>query len=154
MSIDAATLLFFDASCLIAAAGSPSGGSGFLLDTCRRGFLQAAVSPPVLVEAERNLREKLPSAALGTFHAYLVTTPFQLVDVLPASARTSLASIVGDKDEHVLAAAMQIAAPSLLTLDRRLAQRVNSAGLAVRALSPGEFIAAILPDHVDYRSIR
>ncbi|MBI2942103.1 MAG: hypothetical protein HYY04_16860 [Chloroflexi bacterium] len=31
MTIDLTTILFFDASCLIAAAGSPTGGSGFLL---------------------------------------------------------------------------------------------------------------------------
>lgn len=54
MNIDRNTLLFFDASCLIAAAGSPTGGSGFLLALCARGLLRAACSQPVLVEAERN----------------------------------------------------------------------------------------------------
>jgi len=31
MSLDSSALLFFDASCLIAAAGSPSGGFSFFL---------------------------------------------------------------------------------------------------------------------------
>jgi len=45
MTIDQDTVVFFDASCLIAAAGSTSGGSGFLLSLCARGLLQGAVSP-------------------------------------------------------------------------------------------------------------
>lgn len=96
MSIDADTLVFFDASCLIAAAGSPSGGSGFLLDVCSRGFLQAAVSPQVLVEAERNVRGKLPAAALGLLHSYLAAKPMRIVELLPPSAE-SFETVVGEK---------------------------------------------------------
>jgi hypothetical protein len=59
MTIDRNTLLFFDSTCLIAAAGSPSGGSGFLLSLCARGFLKTAVSQPVLLEAQRNIQENL-----------------------------------------------------------------------------------------------
>jgi len=58
MTIDRTTLLFFDASCLIAAAGSLSGGSGFLLALCQRGLLRGAISQPVLLETERNLLKK------------------------------------------------------------------------------------------------
>lgn len=154
MSLDAETLVFFDASCLIAAAGSPGGGSGFLLDVCRRGYLQAAGSPQVLIEAERNIRSKLPSGALATFHSHLAETPMQVVDPLPLAARRSFESVVGQKDEHVLAAVVECGAPFLLTLDQALAERVNAAGLGVRALPPGEFIKAVLPDHTHYRSIR
>jgi hypothetical protein len=50
-TIDRHTLLFLDASPLIAAAGSPAGGPGFLLSLCARGYLKAAVSQPVLLEA-------------------------------------------------------------------------------------------------------
>ena len=42
MPIDHQTLLFFDASWLIAAAGSPTGGSGFLLARCARHLLRGA----------------------------------------------------------------------------------------------------------------
>jgi hypothetical protein len=43
MTIDQTTPIFFDASCLIAAAGSPTGGSGFLLSLCEKGHLQAVI---------------------------------------------------------------------------------------------------------------
>jgi hypothetical protein len=67
MKINRNTLLFFDASCLIAAAGSPSGGSGFLLSLCGRGYLQAVVSQPVLIEAQRNIQNKIGADAVKRF---------------------------------------------------------------------------------------
>lgn len=81
MTIDRDTLLFFDASCLIAAAGSPNGGSGFLLSVCSRGFLKAAVSQPVLLEAERNIFENLGNEALHVYHRLIVLTPMMVVPV-------------------------------------------------------------------------
>lgn len=153
MTIDRSTLLFFDASCLIAAAGSPSGGSGFLLSLCSRGLLRAAVSHPVLIEAERNIRLKLSGAALTTFHRVILLTPWQLVP-LPATIPPYYQSLVGSKDAHVLAAAIGSQAAFLLTLDQPLAQRVNQAQLPLRALSPGEFITTELPQHPDYPTVR
>jgi hypothetical protein len=63
MKIDQNTILFFDATCLIAASGSPDGGSGFLLSLCARQLLRGSISQPVLLEAERNIRLKLGNNA-------------------------------------------------------------------------------------------
>src|SRR5437016_3696789 len=104
MSIDAQTRIFFDASCLVAAAGSPRGGSGFLLGLCFRGFLQAVVSPMVLLEARRNIRNKLPPAALTRFDGYLADLSRGFVALEPDLSWGSLEGIVGQKDAHVLAA--------------------------------------------------
>lgn len=153
MSIDQTTLLFFDASCLIAAAGSPTGGSGFLLSVCARGLLQAAVSQPVLLEAERNILAKLGPAAGGTYRRLVLLTPMTLVQ-LPRKSHQQYRKIVGEKDEHVLAAAIEADAPFLLTLDKGLETRVNEATLPIMAISPGDFIKTILVQHVDYPSIR
>lgn len=154
MTIDHTTDLFFDASCLMAAAGSPQGGSGFLLSLCGRGLLRAVVSQPVLLEAERNISEKLSGEALGRYHRLVVLTPLTLVSLPPKGERRPYADVVGEKDEHVLAAAIAAKSPFLLTLDKPLARRVNQAGLSIRALSPGEFIKTILPEHIDYPSTR
>jgi hypothetical protein len=40
--------------------------------------------------------------------------------------------------------------PYLLTLDKRLIQRVQQAGLGITALTPGEFIQRVLPSHPDF----
>jgi predicted nucleic acid-binding protein len=153
-AIDHTTLLFFDASCLVAAAGSSSGGSAFLLTVCRRGFLRGAVSLPVLLEAERNVAENMVAAKLSAFHELLATTPLRLVPVPTAAAIHRAQAVVGAKDAHVLAAAIDASAPFLVTLDRPLALRVNEGSAGIQALSPGEFITRLLPRHVDYPSIR
>lgn len=154
MSIDPSTLVFFDASCLVAGAGSPTGGSGFVLSICGRGFLRAAVSQPVLLEAERNIVEQLARSALDTYHTQPATTPMTVVPLPPVGLRQSYAEVVGEKDEHVLAAAVEGQVDYLLTLDKRLQLRVNQSGLSIHALSPGEFIKTVLPEHVDFRSLR
>jgi predicted nucleic acid-binding protein len=154
MTIDRETRVFFDTSCLIAAAGSPSGGSGFLVSLCQRGLLRGAVSQPVLLEAERNIRKKRGPAELETYHRLIALTPLLLVPLPPPAQRPRYAALVGDKDEHVLAAAIEGRAPFLITLDGKLAERVNQATLPTRALSPGDFITTRLPEHVDYPRLR
>ena len=153
MSLTRDSLLFIDATCLIAAAGSPTGGSGFLLSVCQSGFLKARSSPSVFIEAERNIAAKLPASALGTYHLQLATTPISLVSTPPKRAIQQYNSPFG-KDAHVVASALAAGAPYLLTLDRPLIQRLQQSGLAIVALTPGEFIQTILPAHPDYSAIR
>ena len=148
--IDRSTLLFFDASCLIAAAGSPTGGSGFLLSLCARKFLRGVVSQAVLLEAERNVQAKLGEDALRQYHALLRLVPLRLVAVPQLSSEAPWRTIVNGKDAHVMTAALAAGAPFLLTLDKKLAEQVNQSGLLVQALSPGDFIRTILPTHTDY----
>ena len=150
MRIDRTTLLFFDASCLMAAARSPSGGSGFLLSLCARGLLQGAVSQPVLLEAERNIAGKMEAVDLAAFHRLLALTPLSLAPLPPSQAMQSLSHIVNPKDVHVVAAAQEVEAPFLITLDRGLAAEVNEADLPMQALTPGDYIKTVLPHHVDF----
>ncbi len=150
MTIDRRTLLFFDASCLIAAAGNPKGGSGFLLSICAQGFLKGAVSQPVLLEAQRNIDEKLGEAALNRFYRFLVIVPFILAPVPPKSDLMQYERIVTEKDTHVVAAAEAVSATFLLTLDKRLTLQANQANFKVQTLSPGEFIKLVLPKHTNF----
>jgi hypothetical protein len=61
---------------------------------------------------------------------------------------------VGEKDAHVLGAAVVAEAPFLITLDQGLEKRVNAAKLGIAALSPGAFIKTALIQHRDYPSMR
>src|SRR5213076_1046467 len=97
MTIDRDTLLFFDASCLIAAAGSATGGSAFLLSVCSQGFLKAAVSQPVLLEAERNVLDNLAAEAVGHYYRLVATTPMRVIAV-PLPTEPSYQTIAGEKD--------------------------------------------------------
>jgi predicted nucleic acid-binding protein len=154
MTIDRSTLVFFDSSCLIAAAGSPSGGSGFLLSLCARGFLKAAVSQPVLLEAQSNIQEKLGEEAIKRLQNFLAIVPFSLAALPDETELKRLGKMINKKDVHVVAAALDIRASFLLALDKGLTLEVNKANLEIQAFSPGDFIKTILPSHVDYPSAR
>lgn len=154
MKVDRSSVLFFDASCLIAAAGSPSGGSGFLLHLCAAGKLRGAVSQAVLLEAERNIRSKLPAQASINFEQTLLTVPLIMAPIPQVSAQDIALWGVTDKDQHVVSAALAIACLYILTLDKGLADQINQAELSVQALSPGNFIKQVLPSHPDFPTIR
>lgn len=154
MTIDRNTLVFFDSSCLIAAAGSPSGGSGFLLSLCAKGFLKAAVSQPVLLEAQRNIQSKLGDESVKRYHNLLAVVPFSLAPLPDKAELARLGKMINSKDVHVLAAALEVHAPFLLALDKGFVLEVNKSKMDTQALSPGDFIKTILPNHVDYPSAR
>lgn len=130
------------------------GGSGFVMSLCRRGLLRAAVSQAVLLEVETNLRRKFPPAVLTAHREQLAETPMAMAPVPTLAVREELRRVVNAKDDHVLAAALAIRAPFLLTLDQRFAEEVNRAALPIRALSPGEFITEELPFHPDVAHLR
>lgn len=148
------TRVFFDASCLIAAAASPNGGSGFLWSLCARGFLRAVVSQAVLTEAESNLSRKFPVEALIRHHAQRhaaapVVAAIPRLDVTPRRYPG-----INAKDEHVMAAAIAGDAPFILTLDRALELEINDARLGIQAMTPGEFITVCLPRHPLFVTLR
>ncbi len=147
MTVDRTTLIFFDASCLIAAAGSPTGGSGFLLSLCAQGYLQAAVSIYVLEEAARNIQARMKPDAQTNYQALLRSGPFIIA---PIPMPLPVFPPVNAKDIHVVAAAAAVAVAYLLTLDKGLLAEANQAGLGFPTLTPGDFIKTILPTHVEY----
>ena len=150
MKIDRNTILFFDSSCLIAASGSPSGGSGFLLSLCARKILKGAISQPVLLEAQRNIQGKLGNSALNEFFKLLSMTPLILASLPGAPELLRIGQLVNAKDAHVVAAAIEADTQFLLTLDKKLIEQVKGAGLELSALTPGDFIKSVLTLHTDY----
>jgi predicted nucleic acid-binding protein len=150
MTIDRNTLVFFDASCLIAAVGSPAGGSGFLLSLCSRGYLRAVVSHPVLLEAQRNIQNKLGGEVLRRFYTLLIIIPFFLAPLPNKAKLLRLEKLVNRKDVHVIASALEVQVLFILTLDKELISEINRSNLGVQALTPGDFIKTVLPKHVDY----
>jgi hypothetical protein len=153
MPLDRATLVFFDASSLFLAANTPTGGSAFLIEVCSRGYLQAVVSPDVLLEAERNIVEKGRPDAFRRYRDLVAATPF-LVTSAPPEHIVRQYETVFIEDAHVIAAALGSRSAYLITVDRRFEGRVRASGLSIVALSPGEFLQTALPNHPDYAQIR
>ena len=73
---------------------------------------------------------------------------------MPRAQRQRFAEVVGEKDEHVLAAAIESGAAFLITLDKPLERGVNQSSLPIRAISPRDFITSVLPEHDNYPSVR
>ncbi len=147
MTIDSTTLIFFDASCLIAAAGSSSGGSGFLLSLCAKGYLQAAVSTYVLAEAAHNIQVRMKQTVWNSYQALLIAVPFLIAavpDPLPVLPP------INAKDLHVVAAALAVPTVYLLTLDKGLLAEASQIQLPFVTLTPGDFIKTVLPTHNAY----
>jgi hypothetical protein len=139
------------------AAGSLTGGSGFLLSLCARSLLRGAVSQVVLLEAERNIAAKLSSQVLNRYHQLLQTVPLVVAAVPPLSAQEPWLPMVNAKDAHVLAAALTINAGYLLTLDQRLVaevRRFHPAGVAFpRSVSLRALIGHPYPRYTRARAI-
>lgn len=152
--IDSSTLLFFDASCLIAAAVSPTGGSGFVWGLCERGLLQAAVSQAVLVEAVSNLTRKFDQRCVDQHQQQLRSGAPRIAPIPRLDVQPRLYPEINPKDEHVAAAAWTVRADFILTLDQRLAEEIDRANLGIPARSPGAFIRCDLPMHPLFDSLR
>ncbi len=142
--------VFLDASVLIAAAGSPSGGSALVIEVCKGQHYAAICSQRVLLEAQVNIRSKLPDEAMARFYQLLATLSPMLVRPVTAAEEARYTAWVAPKDAHVIAAA-QGGADYLLSLDRKhlVNDHVRSAGLPFQVLTPGEFIQQILSTSQD-----
>ena len=138
-------LAFLDASVLVAASRSPSGGSALVMEVCQGRRFRAALSARVLLEARVNIAEKFGEAELVRFYQQVAALDPEMVPPPPLERLARCASIVGSKDAHVLAAALECGAGYLLTLDRRhlITPTVQSAGLPVSVVMPGDFIKEV-----------
>lgn len=138
--------LFLDASVLIAAAASPTGGSALVMEFCKAGKASPLVSRLVLIEAERNIRRKFEESVLIQCYDMLAELE---PHVLPTPAQREIetaAEVIRSKDAHVLAAARNGEASHLITLDRKhfLTDGMRQAIRPILACTPGEYLDQLL----------
>ena len=139
-------MVFFDASVLVAASRSPSGGSALSLNMCSGRHFRAALTMKVLLEARRNVAEKFSEQDLLRFYHQIAALDPEMVPPPSQERVAQCAPLTTEKDAHVLAAALECRAGYLLTLDRRhlLTPAVQSAGLPLRVMTPGDFLRGII----------
>ncbi|MDA1349333.1 MAG: PIN domain-containing protein [Chloroflexi bacterium] len=140
------SLVFLDASVLVAASRSPSGGSAAAIEVCRGNRFRAAISTQVILEARVNVAAKFGEPELVRFYQQVASMNPEMASP-PSSQRLAECSLLtSEKDAHVLAAALDCGAAYLLTLDRRhlITQAVLTAGLPLRAITPGDFLRQIV----------
>lgn len=138
--------LFLDANVWIAAAASPAGASALVLALCHHGQARAVGSRLVLLEAERNVRDKLGEDALLRFYRGVAGLAVDLVEPATPEEIAAQAPIIHPKDAHVLAAALKGKVTALLTLDRKhfLTPSVLQADLPFQIMTPGDFLRRLV----------
>lgn len=140
------SLVLLDANVLVAASHSASGGSALALEVCRGSKFKAALTVRIILEARVNIAEKFGEPELLVFYQQLAVLGPEMVAPPPFERMTRCVPFVGEKDAHVLAAALECGAGYLLTLDRRhlLTPAVLSSGLSVMVMAPGDFLKEIV----------
>jgi predicted nucleic acid-binding protein len=136
--------VFLDASCWVAAAGSPTGGSTLILKLARAGHVQLVATKQVLQEAEHNIRTKLGEEPLLRYYRLLGSVELELVSPVTPEEEAKWSGLVTPKDAHVLAGAAKAKADALISLDRRhiLTERVRK-GFPIPVQDTGEFLRGI-----------
>lgn len=109
--------VFLDTSALIARMASPKGASNMILALAEAEAIDLAVSEEVLVEAERNLQEKL-ARAIPEYRRFLASCPLEKIAAPSPEDVAAAREIIHLKDAPILAAAMVTQADYLATLDR------------------------------------
>ncbi|HUS70657.1 MAG TPA: PIN domain-containing protein [Anaerolineae bacterium] len=110
--------VFLDTSALLAGLASPRGASNKILALAEAGLLTLVVSEQVLVEAERNLEEKLPRG-IPQCRRFLITCPLEKVPAPSASDVAMAKEMIHAKDVSILVAAMNAQVDYLVTLNRK-----------------------------------
>jgi len=136
--------VFLDASCWVAAAGSPSGGSALILRLARAGLVRLVATRRVLQEAEHNIRIKMGEEPLLRYYRLLGSVDLELVSPVTAEEEAKWSELVAPKDAHVLAGAAKAEADVLISLDRRhiLTERVRKE-FPIPVQDTGEFLRGI-----------
>ena len=134
--------VFMDPSALIAGLASPTGASPVILALAEGELFTLVIAEEVLVEAERNLQEKLPRA-LPEYRRFLAACPLERT-AMPSAAEVAAAKeFIHPKNAPILAAAMSLEVDYLVTLNRKHflddPEVARKSGLCIG--TPGDFLA-------------
>lgn len=134
--------VFLDSSILVAASASKIGASSLILGWCRQGKIVGYVSKDAVNEASKNVSLKLEIAAQQRLTQYLQKANLNLAPNPPLSLVIECEKHIYPKDAPILAAALNIAADYLITLDKKhfLQKNVLKFAQPTKILLPGDFV--------------
>lgn len=120
--------VFLDATCWMAAAIKPTGGSARILQLARTGRLVLVSTQRVLQEVQRNLARDYGGEELERFNRDLMDADVEVVEEVTAEEEARWQDLTVEKDRHVLAGALKGRADVLVSLDKKhiLTERVTT----------------------------
>jgi predicted nucleic acid-binding protein len=140
--------VFLDSNVLLSGLFSDKGAPRIILDllTLNLPILAGATGRYNLMEVERNLKKRMPSA-MPLYHEYLPKLGLEVVALPSQETIKIMAGIIAEKDIPVLASAIACRAEYLITGDKKDFDRLKKdKRYDLRIVSPSEFIETVFPD--------
>ena len=129
--------VFLDTSALLSGLNSPLGASGLILSFFKLEKIQIVISPEVLEEAERALKNKFPLLRTAILD-FLVSRPVITKKINSTELRRA-SSLLFTEDAPILAGALKGRVDVLVTLYKKF-ETMTKNRIKFEVLSPGEFL--------------
>ncbi|MFZ3092143.1 MAG: PIN domain-containing protein [Nitrospirota bacterium] len=132
--------VFLDTSALIAGIASSRGAARAVLQLSEIGLIELIVSRQVIVEADRNIEEKLPEM-LNEYREFIKLLAPVLVDDPLQKDVAKYLTVINSDDAPILASAVISDADFLVTWDRRhfIGKNIHIYS-SLKIVTPGEFL--------------
>jgi predicted nucleic acid-binding protein len=134
--------IFLDSSVVIAACGSRNGASHAVIVMAEIGLFKAVISEQVVIECDRNINKKLPTALPILKQILNIINP----EIVPDPSTTESSqweNIIEPKDAPILAAALSAKADRLLSLNTKDFTSFVAVQSGLTIQTPSEFIQEI-----------
>lgn len=135
--------VFTDASVVVAATLSPTGGSALIFKLANKDKFQLVLTKSVFLEAHLILKNKYQPRQLADLHRLLSVFKDSIKTTPTTKEQELFSSFIDDpKDYHVLAGAVKHQVDFLLTFDRRhfMTEKLQRANLSFTINTPGQFL--------------
>lgn len=142
--------VFVDASVIIAAMLSPTGGSSKILELAKAGIIKAIVSQTVIDEVKSKAR-KIKSSETEV-DEFIKKSAVLVRKRVTKSEITPFINSVDITDAHLIAGAMLTNSNYLVSLDKKhlLKQEIKDKFKPLKIVSPKEFLLKLISDDYDY----
>ena len=132
--------VFLDTSALIAGVASSRGAARAVLQLAEIGLIEVIVSRQVIVEADRNIEEKLPKI-LNEYREFMELLAPVMIDDPRQKDIERFLKIINYDDAPILASAVISGADFLVTWDRKhfMDKNINIYS-QLKIVTPGEFL--------------
>jgi putative PIN family toxin of toxin-antitoxin system len=132
--------VFLDTSTLIAGIASSRGAARAVLQLAEMGLIEVIVSRQVIVEADRNIEEKLPEM-LNEYRKFIELLEPVLMDDPRKQDVERFKKVIDHDDAPILASAVNSGADCLITWDRKhfIAKNIQIHS-NLKIVTPGEFL--------------
>ncbi len=142
------TRVFIVSNVIMSGLISEKGAPRILLDVValKLPFLVFSTGRYNLIEIERKLRKKMPSA-LSVYRRYLPRLNMRIIPLPDPQEIMQLAGQIADKDVPVILSAIRSKAEFLVTGDKRHFEKLKSSRTSsVKIVTPSEFVDIFLPE--------